>query len=238
MRNLVLALVHEQLLDAQRHRLLAMVILVGPLALDHHQGNAVDEEHNIRTSRLVTAPLLHRKLVGDVVDVALGMLPVDVVEAVALAVAVDGLGEAGAQGDQLVEALVGGDEALERLIDQLLHCLADVAVAEGMLLAFEQNLIVLAQPRLQHAGEDDVAFPPAAQGQGIGRREVVPAHVDEQLQGRDLGADLFKIGVGSRQEDVLSKTVMPPASSCERKIASLQFGQIVAQARRKLCFAR
>ena len=189
--DLVLALVDAELFDAEGHRLFAVVVQVGALALDHGEGDAVDEEHDIGAAGGVAAALLDGELVGDVVDVTFGVLPVDIVEAEALAVAVDRLGEARAQRQQLIDAGVGEQQALEGIVHQAFDRLADIGVAEGMAPALELDLVMRPQPRFQDAGEDDILLLAPAQRQRLVRREVLPAHVDQQLQGGKLGADFF-----------------------------------------------
>ena len=95
---------------------------VGALALDDHQRDAVDEQHQVGTARLVAARLFDGILLADLIAVALGMGPVDVAERVALGIAVDCLGQGRAEGQQLIDALVGRQQALlERHIQQAAH---------------------------------------------------------------------------------------------------------------------
>ncbi len=105
-------LVADHLADRLDHRLVAAQVEVGALALDHHQRDAVDEQHQVGPAGGVAALPLDAIFLGDMVDVALGVLPVDIVQRVALAVAIDGLGQAGAQGQQLVDPLAGELQAL------------------------------------------------------------------------------------------------------------------------------
>lgn len=99
--------------DAFIHRLFAFAgLLVGTLALDDHQWDAVDEQHNIRDARLVAPPPLHHKLVCDLVDVVGRIFPVNVVERETAPVPVNRLFDALAQRQQLVHLLAGRNQPL------------------------------------------------------------------------------------------------------------------------------
>jgi hypothetical protein len=139
----------------------------------------------------VAPALFDSKLLRDVVDVALRAFPVDIVQAKALLVAVDGLLQAGAQGEQLVDALVGGDQAVEGCIGQGLDGVADVGLGEGSGPPLEDDLVVLPEPRLQHTFQDDAALFAAAQGQRLLRREVLVPPRHQQPHGGDLGDEFF-----------------------------------------------
>lgn len=195
MGDFVFVLVAQCLAEGLDHSLFPLIVQVGPFAFDDDQGDAVDKEHNVGAAGAVAAALLDDKFVGNVIDVVLGMVPVDIVEAKALAVAVDGLGEAGAQCEQFVEASIGEHETLERFIDQPGDGFVKVAIAKGVRFAFEADLVVLAQPGFEYAGEDDIFLTAAAQRQRLGGGEIVPAEIDQQLQRGNLRADLFEIGV-------------------------------------------
>ena len=86
------------------------LVEVGSLALDDGERDAVDEQDDVGPAGLVAAGPLDGELLGDVEDVVPRFVPVDVAEREALGVALDRLGEALAQGEQVVELLVGPDE--------------------------------------------------------------------------------------------------------------------------------
>jgi hypothetical protein len=65
-----------------------------------------------------------------------------------------------------------------------------------MMLALEVDIVVRRQPRFQHFGQDDMLALAVAPRQRLVGRQIAPAQVDQQLQGRQLRADFFQIGVG------------------------------------------
>ena len=83
------------------------------LVFDDDEGNAVDEGHEVATLGPGADRARHRELRGDVEHVVVGLLPIDEAERVALAVAVDGLGNRGAEQEGVVNVLVGAAQALE-----------------------------------------------------------------------------------------------------------------------------
>ena len=113
MRDFVVeALVAQHLADGVVDGGLSLAgLLIGALALDDDQRDAVDEQDNIRAAGGVAAAPFDREFVGDVVDVVFGVLPVDQVDAVAALVAVDALLDALAEREQFVGVLAGGDQA-------------------------------------------------------------------------------------------------------------------------------
>jgi len=121
-----------------------------------------------------------------VVDVPLRVLPVDVVQREALEVAFDGLLEALAQAEQVVDLLVGPHQAVVEHVLQRLDGCMDISLAEGVLVALVTDRVdppeLLFQDPIQHDGR----LAPAAKGERLGRREVLPAEVLQKLQGRHL----------------------------------------------------
>jgi len=194
--DLIGLLVAQGLADRLGDGLLALQIEVRALALDHDEGDTVDEEGDIGAARAVAAALFDQELIGDVIDIVLGVAPIDVVEAEALAIAVDGLRHAGPEGEHLIEAGVGDHEALQRLVEEATEGLADTGVGESVVATLERDRVVGAQPGLQDAGEDNILLLATTEGEGLGGSEVLPAQIDEQLQRGDLGANDFFERVG------------------------------------------
>src|SRR2546427_12303516 len=87
------------------------VLDVWTLAFDHGKRNAVDEQHNIRPSGLVATRTFDAELFGDVKDVVLPVVPVDVVQRETLGVALDGLLHAPPQAQQVLDFLIGSYQA-------------------------------------------------------------------------------------------------------------------------------
>ena len=96
-------------------------------------GIAVDEEHDVGTAGLVAAATLDHELLGYVVNVVVGMFPVDVVELKAPGVSLNRLLQAPAQAQQVVDLLVGPQQAVVHDVLQCVHGRQDVALAEGVL---------------------------------------------------------------------------------------------------------
>src|SRR5262249_52372489 len=67
------------------------VFLIGTFAFDHGEGNAVDEENDVRAAGLSAVRALDLEFFGDVKDVVFGTLPINVIEREALRVAVNRL---------------------------------------------------------------------------------------------------------------------------------------------------
>ena len=116
---------------------------VGTLAFNDDQWDAVHEEYNVRTVGVAGTRTCDGKLLGDLIDVVFGVLPVDVAHGIALFVAVDALFEGFAEGEHVIHRLVAvevatfyghiahGDDAI---LDVLLRkaCLAVAADADGV----------------------------------------------------------------------------------------------------------
>ena len=83
------------------------------LVLDDDEGNAVYERHEVATLGAGADRARHRKLRGHVEHVVVGLFPIDEAERIALAVAVNGLGDGGAEQEGVVDVLVGAAQALE-----------------------------------------------------------------------------------------------------------------------------
>src|SRR5262249_55815408 len=188
-RNVLALLIAQMFRDGALDR----VLLVGPVAFDQREGNAVDEENDVRAAGLLPGGPLDLELFGDVKDVVPGTLPIDVIQCEALRVAVNRLLEALAQGDQFVNPLVRprrpvcqGD-VLQRLNRSL-----NVRVGKFMVDAFETDPVQAAQLFFQDAFEQRIRqFAPAL------KMDLLPPQVDvaqvlKQLQRRDLRDVVFE----------------------------------------------
>ena len=130
-RNAVVLLVADVLADGLRDGILARAD-VRFLALDDRQGDSIHEKNDIRPVMLAAAAALDGKLLRDVIDVVLRLLPVDVLERVALGVAQDGLLQALAQAEKVVDLFVGADQPIEHEVLQRIDPGDDVVFAEGI----------------------------------------------------------------------------------------------------------
>jgi len=106
--DLVLLLVADMLANGLAYR----VLHVGPLALNDHQRNPVDEEHDVGSAGLVGATALNHKLLSYVIGVILGMLPIDIIKLKALSVSFDRLLQALSHTQQVVRFLVSWQQAI------------------------------------------------------------------------------------------------------------------------------
>ena len=127
MGNFVGAMVSEVLADG----LIDRVFEVGAFAFDCDEWNAVYKENDVGATGLGAVEAFDFKFVGDVIDVVVGILPVDVVELMAFFIAVDGLFETFAEGEEIVEGFAGGVEGVVGMLGDRLDGFLDVGVAEG-----------------------------------------------------------------------------------------------------------
>jgi hypothetical protein len=127
--NVVVALVVDELLNALFH------VDAGGLALDDDEGDAVDESDNVGATGFDAAGTLDGKFGGDVEGVVLPVAPVDVAQAVAFGVLLDGLLQAGAEGEQVVDVFVGFEQAIVFDVFEALNGFLNVGFAEVVLLA-------------------------------------------------------------------------------------------------------
>jgi len=187
MRDFIILLVADVLADAYKHRLFACASLfIRALTLDDHERNTVDKEHHIGTACLFTASLLDNEFICDVIDVVFRMFPIDVMQAEAARIASDGLREAGAEGEQFIDFLIGAHETIVRLFLEITHGLLDIGFAERDFLPFVVDAVMLTQPLDQHILQNDIAELAASFGEGVIGREILIPHRHEQLQGGDL----------------------------------------------------
>ena len=160
---------------------------VGALALDYHQGDAVDEHHYIRPAGELAVAALHLEFVAHLEHIVGRVSPVYVLQRKALGIAVYGLLQALAQGQKVIGLLAGVDQAVKGELGQFEYRPVDILLAEGVGLSPEGDGVEPGQLRREHLGEDGHAAPPPAKGQGLGGRQIFIAQVDQQMQGGDLG---------------------------------------------------
>ena len=184
-RDVLVALVADGLRDGLGH------LDLGRFALDHREGNAVDEQHNVRPTGLDAARALDREFGGHVIDVVSRVTPVHVVQREALQVALDGLLQRHAQRQQVVHRLIGLEQAVVLDVLQALDGALDVLLAEQVAAALVLDAVQLLQLLAQDFLQQHVAGLAAACGQRLGGRQVLVAQVDQHLQGRDLGEVFF-----------------------------------------------
>ena len=94
-----------------RNGLLFGAFDVGTLAFDDDQWDAVHEEHDVGTVGVAGTRTCDGKLLGNLIDIVLGLLPVDVAHGVALLVAVDALLKGLAEGEHVIHRLVAVEVA-------------------------------------------------------------------------------------------------------------------------------
>ncbi len=166
---------------------------VGTLAFDDDQWDAVHKEHNIRAVGVAGAGAGDGKLFGDVIDVVLGLLPVDVAHGVALLVAVDALLEGLAEGEHVIHGLVAVEVAAFH--GHVAHgddAILDVLLREARLtVATDADGVQCPQLTSQHLFQQHVGGLSAAQFQRLFWREVLVAQLLQQFQCRFLADIVF-----------------------------------------------
>ena len=201
LRDVVRALVADQLAAG-------LVQAFGrALVLDNDEGNAVDERHDVATIGSGADCARHGELRGHVEDVVAGLLPIDEAERVALAVAVDVLGDRGAEQEGVVNVLVRAAQALEpvSIRFQPPDGLMGVFGIERVGAASVGETVDPQQLFGQHAVERDVAQSPAAPGQRFLLGQRCKAQRHEELQRRDLGLVFFG---GVKAQTVLRLSIL------------------------------
>ena len=184
-RDVFVALVADGLRDGLGH------LDLRRLALDHREGNAVDEQYDVRPTGLDAAGALHGEFGGHVVDVVRPtcrkVAPVHVVQRETLQVTLDGLLQRHAQGQQVVDRLVGLEQPVIFDVLQPLDGALDVLLAEEIRAALVLDAVQLLHLLAQNLLQQYIAGLAATRGQRLGGRQVLVAQVDQHLQGRNLG---------------------------------------------------
>ena len=135
------------------------------LALDHRQGDAVDEQDDVGPRGLVAPRALDGELGRHVEDIVLGMLPVDVAKVEALGVALDGLLQRRAQREQVVDVLVGALQPVVAHALELLDGGLDVLLAEEVLAALVGDAVDALELLAENLVQQDIAGLPQASGE-------------------------------------------------------------------------
>ena len=150
--------------------------------------------------RLAAAPRKDR-LGGHVVDVVLGLVPVDILEGVALRVPLHGLLDAHAQREALVRLLVCLEEVRLGELPQAPDGLVDGGVRKGVRLALVFDLVEGAELLVEHLGEQGRARVAVAEVVGLRGRQPLVAELLQQPQGRPVGVGLLVVRIdGHRTE--------------------------------------
>jgi len=124
-------------------------------------------------------------------DIALPIAPVDVVEVEALGISLDTLFQSRPQGDQVVDRLIGLEQAVVLDALQFLDGGLDILLAEEELAAFVVDAVESLQLLAQNPFQKHIAGLPLPLGKGLFGWEVFVAQVDEELQGGELGEIFF-----------------------------------------------
>ena len=119
-----------------------------------------------------------------VVGVVLRCLPVNEVDVEALGVALDGLGDALAKAEQVINLLVLGSRAGGAEGAQGLHGILDGILGKGAGLPLELKPAMGTDEVDEHRLENHGTEAPAAQADTLLRRQVFPTHLDQKMQGR------------------------------------------------------
>ena len=143
---------------------------------------------------LGTARSLHRHLGGHVIGVVVRLVPIDIAERVRLRVPINGLGDGRAEHEGVVNVLICAAQALEPVGRRLqpAYRLMGVFKIEGVGAAAVAEPVEPQQLLGQHLVKDDVAQPPAAQGQRLGPRQRPEAQRHQAVAGLGFGTDIFR----------------------------------------------
>ena len=182
MRNVVFGLVADQLARRPLQR------LSGALVFDHQKGDSVHEADDVAAFGLRGAGALNRDLGGNLIPIVARILPVDVAEGKALAVAVDGLGDCGAENQRIVDILIGGHKALDavRRRFQAAHGLVRAFQIEAVLATAIGVAIDLQQLIGQHIVQHHGAQASAAQAQSLRLAQWLVTQCNQHLHRRNL----------------------------------------------------
>ena len=193
-RCLALALVTHHL----RHRLPHFHMRC--LAFDHRQRNAVDKQHQVAADGVLAAAALHHKLRRHLKRVVQRVLPVDKAQRAATRIAVNRLLQRGAQRQQVVHRFVGAQQAVVGHALQALDGGTQVLFAEKVLARSGVDAVDALERITQHVIQHHIEQTRPAQLARLGRAQVLPAHGQQQLQGRGLaGHDLARVKVRVRR---------------------------------------
>ena len=117
------------------------------LALDHGEGDAVDEQHNIRAGVVELVPAVHREFLCDMKQVVLRVRPVDVVQVEAEGFPLaHGFRVALSQQKGIIDLFTGTHQAIGEGLVQILH--SPLNVGSGKLVFRAREDIAVEPPEL------------------------------------------------------------------------------------------
>ena len=190
-RDFLAGMVAERLRD----RLTRRVIHVRALALDDHQRNPVTEQHDVWPARAAAACPLYLEFFRDVPDVVFGRLPVNELDAEALAVAVYRLLYRHTQRQQVIRRLSRRVLRLKGQREQRVCRLLQSIGREFALLVQIPHPVEPRQRFKQHVRQNHLPAPPTPLVQSFSGRQEGVAQIDQQPQGRQLaGHDFAEVG--------------------------------------------
>ena len=117
-------------------------------------GIPLTKEHDVGSAGLLATTALDHELLGHVVGVVFGMFPVDVIELKALSISLDRLLQALSHAQQVIRFLIGWQQAVIHYVLECLNCREDIALAEGVRAAPEQDGVLPAKLLRQYLVEE------------------------------------------------------------------------------------
>ena len=161
------------------------------LALDDSKGDTVEKQHEIRPGVAELVPAVYRKLLGDVKQVVLRMLPINILQIEAEGFPLShGLRVALAQQQGVIDFFAGAHQAVGQGLVQILHC--PLKVGGGKLIFRTREGIAVEPPELPPEDVFEQHLVPAAPLRfAVLRRYVGITHGLQQLDGRLLADILF-----------------------------------------------
>ena len=168
---------------------------MGSLALDDGEGNAVDEQHDIRTGIVPLVPAVYGEFLGHMEEVVVPVVPVDVfqIEAEGLAAA-HGFGIAFAQQEGIVNLLTGAHQTVYQRLVQLVHSTLDVGGGELIFCTGVGVAVQSAQLPTEDIFQQNMVSA-APLFFAVLRGDVGISHGLEQFNSRDLACLPLKINI-------------------------------------------
>ena len=189
--NLVVPLVTQILANSLVDRSFLGLAALRPLRLDHYQRQAIDVTNDIGNPAVRAVGGQHFQFLGHLPAIGRRLGPVDDGDGRLMLLAIrHELGDGDAQSKHLVQPLIGRQQTFRQaqrrqLADNLLDAGRRQRIP-GPLVLEAPGLQNLDQPRPQHH-----LAATAAQGEACCGRQEIPAQIAQQMQGRNVAAELL-----------------------------------------------
>ena len=208
LRNILHLLIAHHLLNGLLHR------NMGGFALDHSKRNAVDKQHNIRTSGMLLVLTVNGVFICDMEHIVLRVLPVDILQVKTEQLPFsNGFLIAAAQQQRIVNPLACAHQPLGQSELQVIHGALNIGGGEFIYRAAIFIAIEFAQLPPQHVAQQHPVGTAALQHAVVGGNVAV-AHGLQELYGGLLAGVFFEVDVGIHM--LAAPHLMYPYSSVYR----------------------